>query len=171
MEEHRGQPVSVANVFRRILEDTGRPYTSEPALESVLFPDATATVASPPPPQVNTQRGSTTASMVEGLIPTSPSAFEAAVTTSVPMPTCTTPRRRRTRPMNPPQAPRRSTRLAKKASRRTPAAVAAQNVLMKKLNITKDAPPEANDIGAYITAFRNGLTEEQVRLIEDLFVE
>lgn len=49
--------------------------------------------------------------------------------------------------------------------------MAAQNVLMRKLNITQDAPPEVDEIEAYINTFRRGLTEEQVRLIDELFVD
>lgn len=55
--------------------------------------------------------------------------------------------------------------------RRTPALVAAQNILMKKLNITGDGPPEAEDVEACIDTFRRGLTEEQVQFIDELFVD
>lgn len=46
---------------------------------------------------------------------------------------------------------------------------AAQNILLKKLNITKDGPPVATDIEEYINKFRQGLTEEHVQLILELF--
>lgn len=42
---------------------------------------------------------------------------------------------------------------------------------MKKLGLTGDQPPKADDVEAYIQAFRWGLTEEQAKLITKLFLE
>lgn len=50
-----------------------------------------------------------------------------------------------------------------------PAVVTAQNVLLKKLNITTNGPPVAADIEAYINEFQQGLTMEQSRQIMELF--
>lgn len=47
--------------------------------------------------------------------------------------------------------------------------MAAQNVLLQKLGISVDAPPEANDYNQYVRAFAEGLMEEQVRMIDELF--
>lgn len=119
----------------------------------------------------NTQRGSDLANMSEGFIPTSPSDYAAAVSVPIAPALQSTPTRRRTRLPAPP-APRtlrHSTRLARKARSRTPTVVAAQNVLLKKLNITTDGPPVAVDIEAYINEFQQGLTVEQSRLIMELF--
>lgn len=42
---------------------------------------------------------------------------------------------------------------------------------MKKLQITGEAPPVPEDVEAYIETLRRGLTDEQVQLIDELFVD
>lgn len=69
----------------------------------------------------------------------------------------------------PARLPRRSSRLVKKTRNRTPAVLAVQNVLMRKLGITVDAPPEADDFAEYERIFHLGLTPAQVELIKELF--
>lgn len=49
--------------------------------------------------------------------------------------------------------------------------IAAQNVLLKKLNISRDGPPKAADIRAYINTFNRGLTVDDAHLIKKLFVD
>ncbi|OEL22976.1 hypothetical protein BAE44_0016005, partial [Dichanthelium oligosanthes] len=66
--------------------------------------------------------------------------------------------------------PRRSSRLARKAVRRTPALVAAQNLLMRKLRLSGEAQLETANFDRYIQLFQNGLSEDQTKLIGDLFV-
>lgn len=180
--------VLASTAFGRILVSLGHQSTSGPSLECVRFPEVESGTLLPQsntPPEypalgvadgsptafVNTRRGSHTNDMTAGCIPTSPSGFGEAVAAPVPQAICSTPCRRRARHPAPPRPPRHSTRLAKKARSRTPALVAAQNVLLKKLNITHDAPPEAADIETYIDIFQRGLSEEQARLIGELFVD
>ena len=81
------------------------------------------------------------------------------------------PRRRTTAPPPSSEQLRRSVRLAKKARQRTPAVVAAQNVLLKKLGFAAEEPPTADDVDRYVQTFRDGLTEEQVKTIDELFVD
>jgi hypothetical protein len=76
------------------------------------------------------------------------------------------PRRRRTPPAS---FPRRSRRLAAKAKSRLPAVVADQNLLMRKLGLVTDTHVETADFARYIDLFLNGLTEDQVELIRELF--
>ncbi|OEL37854.1 hypothetical protein BAE44_0001127 [Dichanthelium oligosanthes] len=66
--------------------------------------------------------------------------------------------------------PHRSSRLAKKAVCRTPSLIAAQNLLMRKLGLSGDSQLESGDFDRYIQMFKNGLTEEQTKLISELFV-
>jgi hypothetical protein len=65
--------------------------------------------------------------------------------------------------------PRCSARVAKIAHSRTPAVAAAQNVLMKKLGISSEPQLDAADFERYISIFENGLTDEQIMLIRELF--
>jgi hypothetical protein len=48
---------------------------------------------------------------------------------------------------------------------------AAQNVLMKKLGISKEPQLETVDFERYITIFEKVLIDEQIKLIRDLFME
>jgi hypothetical protein len=66
-------------------------------------------------------------------------------------------------------APRRSARLAKKACGRTPAVVAAQNILLRKLGIAQEHHLESSHFEAYLSLFKEGLSEEQVHMIKELF--
>lgn len=93
------------------------------------------------------------------------------MTTPLQSAVCPTPQRRHGRLVTPALPPRCSARLAKKAHNRTPTLLAAQNVLLKKLNITKDAPSEPADIQSYIDTFNRGLTVDEARLIAELFID
>jgi hypothetical protein len=101
---------------------------------------------------VTTMRGSSPGSMLVGVIPSNPGR-----------------RRSKARMIN--VAPWHSARLAKKARSRTPAVAAAQNVLMKKLGISKERQLETVDFERYITIFEKVLIDEQIKLIRDLFME
>lgn len=177
--------IPVSTAFDRILGPLGRPSSDGPDLETVSFSEADEAdllkqpvthqrPATPPPssaPFVTLQRGSSPIAMQEGHIPSTPAEFDSLVTGQVQPPVCDAPRRRRARIAAPPHSPRRSVRLAMKSRRRTPALLAAQNVLLKKLGLTAEAPPEADDIVAYIHTFQNGHTEDQARLIDELFID
>jgi hypothetical protein len=67
--------------------------------------------------------------------------------------------------------PHHSTRLAKKAGRRMPAVAAAQNVIMWKLGLASNEHIETEDFSAYINLFRDGLSEDQARMIDELFMD
>jgi hypothetical protein len=60
--------------------------------------------------------------------------------------------------------------LAKKTSRRILVVVAAQNALMKKLGLTTGVHMESKDFNRYIELFCYGLSEGQVWMIDDLFM-
>jgi hypothetical protein len=49
------------------------------------------------------------------------------------------------------------------------AVAAAQNVLMRKLGIAKDQHIESDDFEAYLKLFMDGLSEEHVWMIKELF--
>jgi hypothetical protein len=70
----------------------------------------------------------------------------------------------------PSSPPHLSARLAKKTSRRILVVVAAQNALMKKLGLTTGVHMESKDFNRYIELFRYGLSEGQVWMIDDLFM-
>jgi hypothetical protein len=48
---------------------------------------------------------------------------------------------------------------------------ATQNLLMKKLGLISRAKVEAADLERYMKLFAEGLLEEQVRMIQDLFMD
>lgn len=107
--------------------------------------------------------------MEDDVVPSSPAAFTVAVSMSLPQ--TATPAAPRGYASAPPKPPWHSVRLAKKVHSRTPAMLAAQHVLMKKLGITGDQPPNSDNVEAYVQAFHRGLTEDQARLIAELFIE
>jgi hypothetical protein len=61
--------------------------------------------------------------------------------------------------------------LAKKASHRVPTVAVAQNILMKRLGLVAEQHVESDDFNTYINLFRDGLSEEQARIIDDLFMD
>jgi hypothetical protein len=65
--------------------------------------------------------------------------------------------------------PRHSSHLAKKLRGRLPAFVVAQNILMRRLGLSTVDHVESSDYGRYLNLFKDGLTEEQVHLIRELF--
>jgi hypothetical protein len=81
------------------------------------------------------------------------------------------PRRRARRSCAASVLPHHSTRLAKKAGRRMPAVAAAQNVIMWKLGLSSNEHIETEDFSAYINLFRDGLSEDQARMIDELFMD
>jgi hypothetical protein len=109
--------------------------------------------------------------MQAGRLPSSPNALCAAI--SKPLPAAVgafQPLRRWVRQTSI-APPRRSVRLAKKAGRRVPTVAAAQNVLMKRLGLVAEQHVESDDFNTYINLFRDGLSEEQARIIDDLFMD
>lgn len=162
--------VPTATAFSRILSIVGRPSSYGPVMEAVIIPVATTTptpmhqhpepglpvehLEKPPSPRafVNTQWGSDIGAMADGVIPSSLLGFATDIASPVPTSLCSTSRRRRAKPV-PPRPPGRSTRLSKKARTCTPALVAAQNILLRKLQITNEEPPIAADVEANNNAF------------------
>jgi hypothetical protein len=67
--------------------------------------------------------------------------------------------------------PRHSKRLATKAVHRTPAVVAAHNLLMHKPGLLPWEEMRMEDIDKYTQLFFDGLSEEQVRIIGELFMD
>jgi hypothetical protein len=65
---------------------------------------------------------------------------------------------------------RRSARLVKKATHRTPAITTAQNLLMQKLGLLSAAEVVLDDLERYSKLFTEGLSKEQVLMIQDLFM-
>jgi hypothetical protein len=65
--------------------------------------------------------------------------------------------------------PHHSSHLAKKLWGRLPAFVVAQNILMRRLGLSTVDHVESSDYGRYLNLFKDGLTEEQVHLIRELF--
>jgi hypothetical protein len=61
--------------------------------------------------------------------------------------------------------------LARKACRHTPIVAAAQNILMKKLCIIGAQQLATEDFKKYLKIFKEGLSVEQVKMIQDLFGE
>jgi hypothetical protein len=61
--------------------------------------------------------------------------------------------------------------VAKKIVHRTTALTTAQNVLMRKLGIFGESQLEASNFERYLKLFNEGLTEEQVKLIKELFMD
>jgi hypothetical protein len=109
--------------------------------------------------------------MQAGGLPSSPNALCAAV--SKPLPAAVgalQPLRRWVRQTSI-APPRRSVRLAKKASHRVPTVAVAQNILMKRLGLVAEQHVESDDFNTYINLFRDGLSEEQARIIDDLFMD
>jgi hypothetical protein len=104
-------------------------------------------------------RGSSSEGMLDGVIL---SKAKAALTSK--------PRKRHTK-TPPPPVPRRSSHLARKACGCTPAVPVAQNILMKKLNIPVAQQLEAVDFEQYLRTFKDGLSVEQVKMIQYLFGE
>jgi hypothetical protein len=123
----------------------------------------------PPSPSefVTTSRGSSTLGMVEGVILSNPGEFGWDITYHTRFGAASHPGHRRPIPAS---VPHRSARLAKKALPHTPALVAAQNVLLKKLGLLVDQEITPDNLNWYIQMFKTGLSEEQAHLIIDLFV-
>jgi hypothetical protein len=121
-------------------------------------------------PFVMTTRGSSLRSMQARALLSSPTSFHTNVAKELPARALAMrpPHHRAARvPSSPPHL---SARLAKKMSHRILVVVAAQNALMKKLGLTTDVNMESKDFNQYIELFRYGLSEGQVWMIDDLFM-
>jgi hypothetical protein len=108
----------------------------------------------------------------DGIIPSSLTSFVQLLSRHLPEPTLQTPppRRRCQSRVAPVSAPHRSARLAKKAINRPPAVVVAQNLLMHKLGLSAGKEASTEDFDRYIKMFANDLSEEQAKMIGDLFM-
>jgi hypothetical protein len=143
-----------------------------------LVANANAPVAQAEPTSefdfVNTSQGASPGPMQTSVIPNNPGEFVQLMTKPLQPAALASPPMRRRRPRrvdSTPTIPRRSSRLAKKASNRVPAVAAAQNLLMRKLGLSTGVHVESEDFDRYLRAFKDGLTEEQVNLIRELFKE
>jgi hypothetical protein len=67
--------------------------------------------------------------------------------------------------------PRHSKWLTKKAVHRTPAVAAAHNLLICKLDLLPREEMRAEDFDKYTQLFFNGLSEEQAKIISELFMD
>jgi hypothetical protein len=61
--------------------------------------------------------------------------------------------------------------LAKKASKRPPVVAATQNLLMWNLGLTHGSEVESEDYDRYIKLVCDGLSEQQVKWIGELFMQ
>jgi hypothetical protein len=61
-------------------------------------------------------------------------------------------------------------RLAKKVMHMTPVITTTQNMLIKKMGCSSPIELKTEDFERYIQVFEEGLSEEQARLIDELFV-
>jgi hypothetical protein len=157
----------------------------DPIMETVTFLAGSASPspssqdghrATPPPWEnttlVTTAGGSSSSQEAEGSKPPSPQSFVQAISKMLPPSALSTPPiycRPQPRPCLM-KAPRRSTRLAKKARQRPPAVVAAQNVLMKKLSLVTKSHIESDNFDRYIKLFNESIIEDQARKIEELLM-
>jgi hypothetical protein len=117
-------------------------------------------VAMPPPSFINTTQGAEPIQMQEGVIRSSPTSFEQAMVWPIPTSALSTlPPKRHRRSTVKTTAPHRSTWLTKKAIHRTLAIEAAENMLMKKLNISRGTQLETSDFENYLQIFKEGSTE------------
>jgi hypothetical protein len=137
-------------------------HIQNPVMESVTFPSpAPPTPSHPTIPVagpaaaldmafVNTVRGSSPGSLQEGVIPTSLESFMVVVSKPLPPPVLQSKvclKKPRHVAMAPPH---RSNRLAKNTMRRTPARVAVQNLLMRKLGVFDADQLQAEDFEKYL---------------------
>ncbi|OEL17370.1 hypothetical protein BAE44_0021611 [Dichanthelium oligosanthes] len=179
---HQADPVGLSQVAD--LQDPASPPASLSAafLDESLFaataPDstqqhATALLHSQQPMVIPSPvtAASTPEATVSPGPPTSPAAFAQALRKPLgdsilqpPLP----PRRPRNR-APPAASPCRSNRLARKALHRTPSLLAAQNILMHKMGLSGHSQLESSDFDRYVKIFKNGLSEEQVKQIRELF--
>jgi hypothetical protein len=110
-------------------------------------------------------------SMQAGVLPCSPTSFRTVVAKVLPVEASAIhpPRRRAVRAATAPP-PHRSVRLAKKTERRIPMIATAQNALMKKLGLITGEHVESDEFNQYIKQFRDGLSEDQEKMIDELFM-
>jgi hypothetical protein len=151
-----------------VLEVVGLEVTLSPAQPEQLAGDPGPTTDSnasviPVPPSlldfITMSRGAEPVQMLEGVIPSNPLSFVCILSKLVatdilptPPPSC----RRRSPPVS---LSFHITHLTKKAFRRAPVVVAAQNPLMMKLSLSKDGQLEAVDFEKYVHMFEEGLSE------------
>jgi hypothetical protein len=123
---------------------------------------------------INTTRGASPGSLEAGVIPDSSGAFVQLRSKPIqPSALPSSPVHRRCPCHNyvASALPLRSSRLTKKAWSRVPVVAAAQNILMHKLGLVTGEHVESEDFYHYLKTFKDGLTEEQVNLIRDMFKE
>jgi hypothetical protein len=123
---------------------------------------------------VNTSQGASPGSMETGVIHNSPNYFVHLMAKLLQSVALTSPPVHHHHPRcvyTTSEVPRHCSHLAKKASSRVPVVAAAQNILMRKLGLATGTHVESEDFNRYLKAFKDGLTEEHVKLIRELFNE
>jgi hypothetical protein len=136
---------------------------------SASSPTPNASVA----PFVSTARGASPGSMQVGMIPDEPAAFIQMMSKPIMrMELATPPTRRRARNKGVvSMTPRRSIRLDKKVAHRMPTVITTQNLLMRKLGLISSSELKPDYLEHYAKIFAEGLTEEKVRMIDELFMD
>jgi hypothetical protein len=183
-EAHAGQ-TPTEDCAHAGIAGPGRPNLCSPVLELVLFaypsrhddrgPCCDASLQVTPAttqhdePFINTVRGSGVDGMHEGNIPSSPSSFAAMLTKPLSPARISTMAPSR-RAKTPTAVPRRSSRLAKKASSCTLAVAAAQNILMKKLGIMAGRALRRNTSRNTCVSSRKASQKAHIKMIGDLFM-
>jgi hypothetical protein len=123
---------------------------------------------------INMSKGASPWGLQEGVIPSSPRAFTARMAkplspTVLPTPPvhhC--PRHQAQQVVT---TPCQSMCLAKKASKRPPVVADTQNLLMWNLGLTHGSEVESEDYDRYIKLVCDGLLEQQVKWIGELFMQ
>jgi hypothetical protein len=140
-----------------------RPSPSSSARQAQMpWPQPASMPRVPDSQFVNSTRGASPSSMVDGAIPGSSTSFVHMI--SSPMPPTSQmlqppPRRHRRRRSPPASLPWRGRRLAAKARSGLPTVTATQNLLMRKLGVATDTHIESADFERYIDLFLDGLSE------------
>jgi Mn-dependent DtxR family transcriptional regulator len=111
--------------------------------------------------------------MQVGMIPDEPAAFIQMMSKPIMrMELATPPTRRRARNKGVvSMTPRRSIRLDKKVAHRMPTVITTQNLLMRKLGLISSSELKPDYLEHYAKIFAEGLTEEKVRMIDELFMD
>jgi hypothetical protein len=110
--------------------------------------------------------------MQEGVIPTDPDEFKQMVVKPLEATSLATPLQRCPWRVSASTAsPHRYKRLAKQAVHQTPVIAVAQNLLMRKLGLLPKKEMGPEDFDKYTQLFLDGLTEEQTKIINELFMD
>jgi hypothetical protein len=133
-------------------------FSNAKVVPTPASPSMAAPLPESPERLVKTIRGAKSAQMLEGIIPSSPSSFVRVLSKLIVNHGLATPPHRRRRAPAITLLPWCSAQLAKKVFHRAPVVAATQNVLMKKLDLSREGQLEAIDFERYVNLFNNGLT-------------